>query len=574
MKHTNYELSLDDIPANIAIYKPTDDDNFIFVEFNKQASLTDKILSDELIGKKITDIFPGVKSMGLFDVLLRVSKTGKEELFNIGHYEDSRISGWRKNKVSRLDNGLIFVVYEDIDDKDIEVETYGKQLDAKTKEIADLKERYEIAINGTSDGLWDLDILANKPYFSPRWKEMLGYKDDELENEFKTWKDLVHPDDIEKVLVAIKKANSSEDEVYENIHRLKHKDGHWVWILARGKTIFNKDGIAIRMVGFHTDITKSKLAEQILRESEERFKSITNSAQDAIIMMDNEGKISCWNMAAEIIFGYTEEEALGKILSALIVPEQFFTAHNIGVEKFKITGKGPVIGTTLELLGLKKNGMEFPIELSLSSVLKDGKWNAIGIIRDITERKEMEDKIHELAFYDSLTKLPNRRLLHDRLNQTMAVSKRSEKYAALVFLDLDNFKPLNDTYGHSVGDLLLIEVARRLKHCVREMDTVARVGGDEFVLVINELNKDKEKSRAEVTVLAKKVLSALSVPYFFDINRDKASKIEYYCTASIGVSVFKADEESEESLFQHADTAMYEAKEAGKNRICFYRSSH
>jgi len=385
---------------------------------------------------------------------------------------------------------------------------------------------------------------------------------------------LVHPDDIEKVLVAIKKAHNSEGEVYENIHRLKHKDGHWVWILARGKTIFNKDGIATRMVGFHTNITESKLAEQTLRESEERFKSITTSAQDAIIMMDCEGEISYWNKAAEKIFGYTKQEATGKVLSELILPKQFVTAHNIGVNKFKTTGKGPVIGKTLELSGLKKSGIQFPIELSLSSVLKDGKWNAIGIIRDITERKEMEDKINELAFYDYLTKLPNRRLFHDRLNQTIAGSKRSEKYAALIFLDLDNFKPLNDTYGHSTGDLLLIEAAIRLKHCVREMDTVARVGGDEFIIIINELDENKEKSMAEVNVLAKKVLSALSAPYLFDIKSDKASKIEYHCTASIGVSIFKADEQSKENLLQHADIAMYEAKETGRNKICFYCSNH
>ena len=695
LKNDIYELSLNDMPLNIAVYKPTDDNNFIFVEFNKQAELTDKLSKDKVIGKKLTDVFPGVKSMGLFDVFMRVSKTGKEELFNLGHYGDNRISGWRKNKVSRLDNGLIFVVYEDLDDKNIEVETYGKQLDANIKEIEDLKEQMELALLGNHDGVWDWNLLDNSVYFSPRWKEILGYHEDELPNKLSRWEERIHPDDKELTMSLVHANIEGTTDYYESTHRLRDKNGLWIWVLARGKTIFDENGKAIRMIGTHTDITqkkaielkyvqeaqmveqthdsivsvdmqgiitsfnhgaellleykadkiigkhitklhlkedfeifaqqieilkkdekynneiylvkesgqvidvnlslsllkdekgkalgvvayaqditKRKLAERILRESEERFRSISTSAQDAIIMMDNEGKISYWNKAAEKIFGYTKQEVRGKMLSALIVPKKFFTAHNIGVENFKATGKGPVIGKTLELSGLKKNGIEFPVELSLSSLLKDGKWNAIGIIRDITERKEMQDKINELAFYDPLTKLPNRRLLDDRLSQTIAASKRSEKYAALVFLDLDNFKSLNDTYGHAVGDSLLIEAARRLRSCIREMDTVARVGGDEFVLIINELDEDKEKSRAEVDVLAKKVLSTLSAPYIFDINSDKASKIEYYCSASIGVSVFKADEVSEESLFQHADIAMYEAKKAGRNRICFYCSNH
>jgi diguanylate cyclase (GGDEF)-like protein len=182
----------------------------------------------------------------------------------------------------------------------------------------------------------------------------------------------------------------------------------------------------------------------------------------------------------------------------------------------------------------------------------------------------MQDKIRELAFYDSLTKLANRRLLYDRLSQTISSSKRSQKYAAIIYLDLDNFKALNDTYGHAVGNLLLIEVANRLKGCVREVDTVARVGGDEFAVIIYALDEEKEKSMQEITKIAQKILDALSVVYFFNIANDKNSRVEHYCSASIGVSIFKADDESEETLLQHADTAMYKAKEAGRNRIRFY----
>jgi diguanylate cyclase (GGDEF)-like protein len=193
-----------------------------------------------------------------------------------------------------------------------------------------------------------------------------------------------------------------------------------------------------------------------------------------------------------------------------------------------------------------------------------------GISRDVTERKEMQDKIKELAFYDPLTKLPNRRLLHDRLKLTLHSSKRSKKYSAIIYLDLDNFKPLNDTYGHSAGDLLLVEAANRLKSCVREIDTVARVGCDEFVVILNELSEEKEKSTSEANIIAHKILAALSVTYSFNIESDNTLTIEHHCTASIGVLVFKANGDNEENLFKHADAAMYAAKEAGRNRIRFY----
>lgn len=188
------------------------------------------------------------------------------------------------------------------------------------------------------------------------------------------------------------------------------------------------------------------------------------------------------------------------------------------------------------------------------------------------ERKQLEERIHQLAFYDTLTKLPNRSLLNDRLAQVMAASKRSRCYGALIFLDLDNFKPLNDTHGHAVGDSLLIEVANRLKGCVRDMDTVARYGGDEFVVMINELNEDKAESISQAEVVAEKVRGALSKPYLLTIKHEGMpdTTIEHYCPASIGVTVFVDNEPSQEDILRWADAAMYQAKGLGRNQIRFY----
>jgi diguanylate cyclase (GGDEF)-like protein len=180
----------------------------------------------------------------------------------------------------------------------------------------------------------------------------------------------------------------------------------------------------------------------------------------------------------------------------------------------------------------------------------------------------MEDHVRQLAFHDVLTELPNRRLLKDRLTQAMAASARSKCYGALMFLDLDNFKPLNDTHGHEVGDLLLIEVANRLKSCVRQVDTVARFGGDEFVVMISKLDVDKVESAAQARLIAEKIRHALSEPYLLTI--ETAKTVQHRCTVSLGVAFFIGNEASQEEILKWADEAMYQAKEAGRNSIRLY----
>jgi diguanylate cyclase (GGDEF)-like protein/PAS domain S-box-containing protein len=196
----------------------------------------------------------------------------------------------------------------------------------------------------------------------------------------------------------------------------------------------------------------------------------------------------------------------------------------------------------------------------------------IGVILDITERKLTEDKIRQLAFYDQLTGLPNRRLLNDRLLQTMAASKRSGHYGALMFLDLDNFKSLNDRHGHGAGDLLLIEAAQRLKSCVREIDTVARFGGDEFVITLGDLSRDRDESTSQAAVVAEKIRAALSHPYWLTVNHAGLgdTAIEHHCTVSVGVALFINHDSSLDDFLKGADAAMYEAKAAGRNQVRFH----
>jgi diguanylate cyclase (GGDEF)-like protein/PAS domain S-box-containing protein len=196
------------------------------------------------------------------------------------------------------------------------------------------------------------------------------------------------------------------------------------------------------------------------------------------------------------------------------------------------------------------------------------------VSRDVTERMKSEQKIYNLAFYDALTQLPNRRLLMDRLEQAMAASKRSGEHGAVMLLDLDNFKALNDIHGHSMGDELLKEVGRRITTCLRETDTVARFGGDEFVLVLGNLNKDKAESTMQSNVVAEKIREMLAKPY--DLKHQNIGNVEsgvtHHCSASIGVALFNDHEFSTEDILKQADIAMYQAKRAGRNSIQYYDS--
>lgn len=204
--------------------------------------------------------------------------------------------------------------------------------------------------------------------------------------------------------------------------------------------------------------------------------------------------------------------------------------------------------------------------------MRDGKVvKVVGYIADITERKKMEEEIRNMAYFDPLTALPNRRMLIDRLQHAMAGGARSGHYGALIYLDLDNFKPLNDTHGHAAGDLLLVEVAQRLLGCVRQTDTVARTGGDEFVVVLNDLSADADTAAAECQRISAKILAALSAPYVLSLahGASPAQVVEHRCSASVGATLFKGEALYWQDLMKKADAAMYQAKAAGRNRVQF-----
>jgi diguanylate cyclase (GGDEF)-like protein/PAS domain S-box-containing protein len=413
-----------------------------------------------------------------------------------------------------------------------------------------------------------LCIASNDGHFlkiNPAWSVMLGYSEAEILRT--PFLELIHPDDRDATMNEVARQMAGRATLCF-INRYRRKDGGYTWLEWRGTPAVD-DSLLFASA---RDITESLKEAEALRDSESRIRAMLDTALYAVVEIDANGRITEWNRRAETLFGWRRNEVFGQALDAIIIPVQYREAHREGMARFLATGEERLLGRRVEIAAIRRTGEEFPVELAVTPLRTGDTFHFTAFIADISERKQMEAQIRQLAFHDPLTRLANRRLLHDRLDQAMAASKRSGLHGALMYLDLDNFKPLNDLYGHEMGDLLLIEVANRLRCHVREMDTVARFGGDEFVVLISELDVDRSVSTQEAGVIAEKIRSALADPYVFTIRHegDVEIKVEHRCTATIGVVVFVQHEETQDDILRNADAAMYQAKEAGRNSIRFY----
>lgn len=309
--------------------------------------------------------------------------------------------------------------------------------------------------------------------------------------------------------------------------------------------------------------SERNLALKTIQKHDKKLRAVIDGAFDAILTIDTAGLLVEFNPAAERIFGYKKDEVIGKLMSELIIPARYRTAHHAGHQQYVMSGVKHIFNQRIELVAMRADGSEFPIELTLTA-LKDADLSLVtGFVRDISEQKKARQEIENFAYYDALTALPNRRLLIDRYQHAILIAQRASTYCGLLFIDLDKFKTLNDTKGHDVGDQLLIEVAKRIQNTVRAGDTVARLSGDEFVVIIENLDASAAVAYQQVSEVAQKLLAELNKPYYL-------SFFEFVTSASIGITLFNDNQLTFEDHLRHADTAMYLSKDSGGNTYRFY----
>ncbi len=609
--------------------------------------------------------------------------------------------------------------------------------------LSELKESeflWKFAIEGSGGGVWDWDVANEKVAYSKRWKELLGYAEDEVSDGLDEWNKRIHSGDKADTLTAVTRHFEQKTPSYSSEHRLLCKDGSYKWILTRGLVV-DRDGAGkpLRAIGIHTDISALKLQEALMQfrnrilvmlargePIEQVMLAIVTGIEAihpemicSILLLDDEGKRLVDVVAPSLPAFYNDaikgvEVGVGKgscgtaaVIGERVIVDDIATHPYWQLYKQLAASAGlaacwsqPIRSSMHHVLGtlaiyhrkfnkpseaditlieqcadlisvaLDKNAAEVQLhdsEKQLALVLdasqlgfwdwdilknkvvrnerwatmlgynlkdigftvkqwidfihpedqamayksiedcleglaplhsieyrmhtKDGQYKWIldqaqvverdanhkatrmcGTHTDITERKLMEEQIRYQALYDGLTQLPNRYLFEDRLRQAMVKSKRTGCYGALMFLDMDNFKLLNDSYGHVVGDLLLIEVAARLKSCVRAADTVARIGGDEFVVALEQLDTDRLLSEKEAESAADKIRQLLAEPYVLKVTAETGEEttVVHHCTASIGVVLFIGNEISQKEILKRADNAMYRAKDSGSNQVRFY----
>lgn len=356
--------------------------------------------------------------------------------------------------------------------------------------------------------------------------------------------------------------NISHGKVWSGDICNRAKDGSLYWVATDIVPFLDNRGNPIRYVAIRTDITLQKQQTAELQERELRYRGVVETSPDGFWLVNRDGRLIGVNDAYSRMSGYSREELLRLSITDLEASEKpaETTAHIA-----KVHGQGH---DRFETLHRRKDGSVWPVEITVS--INPSMGELFTFVRDLTEikaleaeRAKSEEIIRNMAFHDALTQLPNRRLLSDRLKQALATARRSRHRGALLFIDIDNFKQLNDSLGHEMGDLLLVQVAQRLTECIREGDTAARMGGDEFVVMLTGLDTEPEASGQQARLVAEKILEALNCPYQLD-------KHLYHSTPSIGVTLFLDDRENVDAIFKRADLAMYRVKATGRNAVQFF----
>ena len=424
------------------------------------------------------------------------------------------------------------------------------------RHLEDLEERNELAIHSANDGLWDFDTLNNRVYLSPRWKAMLGYDESDV-GQAPDWRTLVHSDDMSRVQAAIRDHVAGKTPIFESLHRMRHATGEWRWVISRAKAKVDDKGRLLRLVGVELDITERKLYEEALFREKESAQITLQSIGDGVITTDAKGVIDYVNPVAEALTGWRLEDSQGRAIEEIFRAFHEETCEPLENPLAVAIRRTRSIKSVRPMLLIRRDGNEIYVE-STASPIRDGSGAVSGgvlVFHDVSEARELNRRLSYHASHDVLTGLVNRREFESRMERALKSAKARETSYALCVLDLDQFKIVNDTCGHSAGDALLGQVGALLKSKVRWRDTLARLGGDEFGILLESCSLDEAMRTAEALREA--------VRNFKFTWEERTFRLG----ASIGVVPISADNADVAAVLSAADSACQAAKEAGRNRV-------
>jgi diguanylate cyclase (GGDEF)-like protein/PAS domain S-box-containing protein len=423
-------------------------------------------------------------------------------------------------------------------------------------DVAAANERLALAMEASRLALWDYDVERDQIFLSANWSQMLGGPAAETRITSRALAELVPEADRGRVVAAVQRVVKGEAPEYRVEHPVTRRDGGVIWIVSTGRVVGRgADGRTLRILGTNRDITERVQATTALRASEARFKAAFDNPSVGVALVAPDGRFQATNKTMQRMLGYSEAELLATTFRALTHPEDL--GENEALFREALEGKRS--SYEYEKRFLRKDGAPLwvQVNVALDRDELDLPAQFVCQILDVTDRHEAETRLRELSLHDALTGLPNKRLLADRLNQALARAKRDRAGVGLLYMDLDGFKPVNDRLGHAAGDAVLAEVARRGRAALRDSDTFARIGGDEFVVVLPGTGRETLEQAAQ------RLLASLSQP--IAVSGQQAA-----IGASIGAALSVAGEETAEALMAGADAAMYEAKRAGRNCIRFH----
>jgi diguanylate cyclase (GGDEF)-like protein/PAS domain S-box-containing protein len=424
------------------------------------------------------------------------------------------------------------------------------------RQLSDLEERNELALYSANDGLWDFDTLNNRVYLSPRWKAMLGYDEADV-GQAPDWRTLVHSDDMSRVQAAIRDHVAGKTPIFESLHRMRHATGEWRWVISRAKARVDEKGRLLRLVGVELDITERKLYEEALFREKESAQITLQSIGDGVITTDAKGVIDYLNPVAEALTGWRLEDSQGRAIEEIFRAFHEETCEPLENPLAVAIRRTRSIKSVRPMLLIRRDGNEIYVE-STASPIRDGSGAVSGgvlVFHDVSEARELNRRLSYHASHDVLTGLVNRREFENRMERALKSAKAHETSYALCCLDLDQFKIVNDTCGHSAGDALLGQVGALLKSKVRWRDTLARLGGDEFGILLESCSLDEAMRTAEALREA--------VRNFKFTWEERTFRLG----ASIGVVPISTENADVASVLSAADSACQAAKEAGRNRV-------